>query len=131
VACFPDKSGFALGSIEGRITIQYTQNPESRNFAFKCHRNDKARPVESYAVNAISFHPNTNREFTGTFATAGGDGCVSFWDKDDKERLKLFARVRSLHFNFFFVYYMSLSTGVKFNFMCGNQFYGENLRICC
>ena len=90
VACFPDKGGFALGSIEGRVTIQHTaQDKQAKNFAFKCHRQEvRSQPAEVYAVNAITFHPR------GTFATAGGDGCISFWDKDEKQRLKLFPRVR-------------------------------------
>ena len=54
----------------------------SRNFAFKCHRQQE---TQVYAVNAISFHPRW-----GTFATAGSDGVYTFWDKDSKQRLKMF-----------------------------------------
>ena len=64
VAAFPDKQGFALGSIEGRCSIAYIQSTD-KNFAFKCHRSQD----EIYAVNAIAFHPSF-----GTFATAGSDG---------------------------------------------------------
>lgn len=56
----------------------------SKNFSFKCHRDD-AKNV--YAVNDISFHP-----VHGTFSTAGADGTVSFWDKDSKQRLKPFPK---------------------------------------
>lgn len=41
-----------------------------------------------YAVNNICFHPRY-----GTFATAGSDGVYTFWDKDSKQRLKLFNRM--------------------------------------
>lgn len=85
VSCFPDVSGFALGSIEGRVAIQYlSDNDASRNFAFKCHRDGN----DVYSVNSISFH-NTH----GTFATAGSDGTFHFWDKDSKQRLKQFPKV--------------------------------------
>ena len=40
---------------------------------------------EVFSVNAICFHPN------GTFATVGGDGVYTTWDKDSKQRLKLSA----------------------------------------
>ncbi|CAD7948212.1 unnamed protein product [Amoebophrya sp. A120] len=37
VAAFPDKTGYAVGSIEGRCSIAYVQQTD-KNFAFKCHR---------------------------------------------------------------------------------------------
>lgn len=36
----------------------------------------------------MSFHP-----IYGTFSTAGSDGAFHFWDKDSKQRLKLFPNV--------------------------------------
>jgi mRNA export factor len=85
LAAFPDASGFALGSIEGRVAIQHVEEKNSaKNFAFKCHRHSN----EVYAVNSIAFHPRY-----GTFATAGSDGVYTFWDKDSKQRLKLFNRM--------------------------------------
>jgi len=84
ISCFPDKTGFALGSIEGRVAIHHVEDKDSmKNFAFKCHRDNN----EIFAVNSISFHPSF-----GTFATAGSDGTFNFWDKDSKQRLKPFAR---------------------------------------
>ena len=43
VSIFRDKkgvpAGFALGSVEGRVAIQYINPPTPRdNFTFKCHR---------------------------------------------------------------------------------------------
>jgi mRNA export factor len=73
VACFPDQTGFALGSVEGRVGVQYVQKVTGKDhFAFKCHRQDS----NVYSVNAIAF----NNTF-GTFATVGSDGVVTFWDK--------------------------------------------------
>ncbi|KAI9244723.1 WD40-repeat-containing domain protein [Sporodiniella umbellata] len=80
VSCFIDGKGYAIGSIEGRVGIQYIDEKEaSKCFSFKCHR-DETKNV--YSINSISFHP-----VYGTFATAGADGTVSFWDKDSKQRL--------------------------------------------
>ncbi|KAI7850467.1 WD40-repeat-containing domain protein [Circinella umbellata] len=87
VSCFPDNKGYAIGSIEGRVGIQYVDDKEqSKNFSFKCHR-DEQKNV--FSVNDISFHP-----IYGTFSTAGSDGTVSFWDKDSKQRLKPFSNVQ-------------------------------------
>jgi len=86
IACFPDHGGFAIGSIEGRVGINYIDDKIGRaqNFAFKCHRYE----TQVYAVNNICFH----KQF-GTFATSGSDGTYVFWDKDSKHRLKLFERM--------------------------------------
>jgi mRNA export factor len=80
---FPDKSGFAVGSIEGRVAILHVQEKDvGKNFAFKCHRENS----DVYSVNALAFHS------LGTFATCGGDGRYITWDKDAKTRLKQFER---------------------------------------
>ncbi len=118
LSVFPDKTGFALGSIEGRVAISHVEQKDlkyssshcfhppvpspfalrltedvravpcvRKNFAFKCHRHG-TNGTEVYAVNSIAFH-----EKYGTFATAGSDGGYVFWDKDSKQRLKLFNRM--------------------------------------
>ncbi|CAO3667879.1 unnamed protein product [Rhizopus microsporus] len=85
VSCFIDGKGYAIGSIEGRLGIQYIDEAESaKNFSFKCHR-DETKNV--YSVNSIAFHP-----VSGTFATTGADGTVTFWDKDSKQRLSSLPR---------------------------------------
>ena len=85
VACFPDAKGYLLGSVEGRVAVQYVDDPpppaKGDSFTFKCHRST----TDIYAVNGISFHPRF-----GTFATCGSDGGYTFWDKDSKQRLKGF-----------------------------------------
>ncbi|EME26257.1 hypothetical protein Gasu_61000 isoform 2 [Galdieria sulphuraria] len=86
VAIFTDMTGFALGSIEGRVGIEYIQEADQKlSFAYKCHRDRNNR---IFAVNAISFHP-----VFGTFSTAGSDGYFNFWDKDSKMRLHQFQQV--------------------------------------
>jgi len=85
ISCFIDKTGFALGSIEGRVAIHYIEEKDnSKNFAFKCHRVGN----DTYSVNVLEFHPKF-----GTFATAGSDGTLHFWDKDSRQRLKAFSSV--------------------------------------
>lgn len=85
VAAFPDATGYAVGSIEGRVGIQYVSKGFGKeSFAFKCHR----QGVDVFAVNCICFN---NR--LGTFATVGSDGAVNFWDKDKKKRLKQFPAI--------------------------------------
>jgi len=85
VRLFADNKGFAVGSIEGRVAIQYfDKSLASGNFAFKCHRPPNTNEI--YAVNDIAFNG------AGTFATMGSDGSLHFWDKDSKQRLKAFTR---------------------------------------
>ncbi|PWO00328.1 WD40 repeat-like protein [Tilletiopsis washingtonensis] len=82
--------GFAIGSVEGRVAIQYIRDENKNlNFSFKCHRKDppaaSREPQQLFCVNDISFHP-----VQGTFSTVGSDGSINFWDKDSKTRLKTF-----------------------------------------
>ena len=87
VSVFPNHEGFAVGSIEGRVGIQHMlEKDKEKNFAFKCHRED----ANVYSVNCIHFH----QQF-GTFATCGSDGTYVFWDKDSKQRLKLFHKMNN------------------------------------
>ena len=72
VRFFPDGNGIALGSIEGRVGVEFLEElglqSTMKKYAFKCHRvNDTV-----YPVNCIEFHPR----FRGTFATGGCDGSV-------------------------------------------------------
>lgn len=83
VSCFPDKTGFAIGSIEGRVSIAHVEeNMKEKNFAFKCHRTTD----EIFPVNSIDFHPFYHE----SFSTSGGDGTFVFWDKAAKQKLKGF-----------------------------------------
>lgn len=79
-------TGFAIGSVEGRVAIQYLNpaNPKD-NFTFKCHRSNGTNNnfQDVFVVHDISFHPQH-----GTLATVGSDGRYSFWDKDARTKLK-------------------------------------------
>lgn len=79
IGCYPGASGYAIGSIDGRVGLQWIDaKNEHLNFNFKCHRDGQ----NAYAVNTIAFHP-----VYGTFATGGADGSIIFWDKDSKQKL--------------------------------------------
>lgn len=86
LCCFPDKTGYALASIEGRCSIACIDDVVSKekNFEFKCHRTTSD---EIYPVHAIDFH------VSGVFLTAGGDGTIVIWDKDTKSRVRGFNSV--------------------------------------
>lgn len=81
--------GYGVGSVEGRVAIQHIREEnKASNFSFKCHRKESANrtePSQIYSVNSLAFHPTQ-----GTFVTAGSDGTMSSWDKDNKVRLKAF-----------------------------------------
>lgn len=90
IRCFPNKQGFVLSSIEGRVAVEYLdRNPEiqKKKYAFKCHRIKEDGLERIYPVNAISFHSQYN-----TFATGGSDGYVNVWDGFNKKRLCQFHR---------------------------------------
>ena len=80
--------GIAVGSIEGRVAIEYMDDmgiyycpttPAPKKYAFKCHRvNDTV-----YPVNAIAVHPKYNN----TIATGGADGTVVTWDAAKKKKI--------------------------------------------
>jgi hypothetical protein len=69
VRCFPDGTGFAVGSVEGRVAMEYFDQSEAgqaRKYAFKCHRSSEAGVDTVHPVNSIAFNPAH-----GTFATGG------------------------------------------------------------
>jgi cell cycle arrest protein BUB3 len=81
VQFFPDGHSLALGSVEGRVGIEFFEElalPASmKKYAFKCHRvNDTV-----YPVNCIAFHPR----ILGTFATGGCDGTVGKYNWFEKK----------------------------------------------
>lgn len=87
IKAFPNKQGYVLSSIEGRVAVEYLDpSPEiqKKKYAFKCHRSkDASTRVENiYPVHAIAFH-----QLHSTFATGGADGFVNIWDGANKKRL--------------------------------------------
>ncbi|XP_035792176.1 mitotic checkpoint protein BUB3-like [Anopheles albimanus] len=85
VRCFPNKEGYVMGSIEGRVAVEFfdpSAEVQQKKYAFKCHRAKENGVEHIYPVNAISFHNRYN-----TFATGGSDGLVNIWDGFNKKRL--------------------------------------------
>lgn len=119
ISCFPDMTGFAVGSIEGRVGIQYVNKAqEKNNFAFKCHRENN---TNVYAVNSISFNP------IGTFATCGADGVISFWDKDNKQKLKNFSsKGKPISCSSFNAQGNLFAYGSSYDWSKGSSFYSPN-----
>ncbi|KAF8938731.1 hypothetical protein BGZ58_000258 [Dissophora ornata] len=93
ISCFPKGNGYGIGSIEGRVAMQYVEDKDqSLNFAFRCHREGGQTTREAFSVfsvNCINWHP-----VYGSFSTAGSDGSFAFWDRDSRSRLKLFPKVQ-------------------------------------
>ncbi|KAH7915959.1 WD40 repeat-like protein [Hygrophoropsis aurantiaca] len=81
---------FAVGSLEGRVAIQFIEDKDSaNNYSFRCHRRDQNPTAKDqsiiYAVNDISVNP-----VHGSVSTCGSDGVVNFWDIYGRTRLKTF-----------------------------------------
>lgn len=90
VRCYPNGTGFALSSVEGRVAMEFfdlSEAGQSKKYAFKCHRKSEAGKDTVYPVNAIAFHP-----IYGTFATGGCDGYVNVWDGNNKKRLYQYSK---------------------------------------
>ncbi|KIM60024.1 hypothetical protein SCLCIDRAFT_976483 [Scleroderma citrinum Foug A] len=90
LACMADGKGYAIGSVEGRIGVEYFDpSPEvqDQKYAFKCHRQTIDDVDHVWPVNALAFHPVYN-----TFASAGSDGTVSIWDHKVKKRLRQYPK---------------------------------------
>ena len=100
IRMFPDETGYAMGSCEGRVAVEYiSKEQQEAKYAFKCHRLvDHEKGLEKlYPVNALAFHP-----WYGTFASGGADRTVSIWDGQNKKKLALYkypASIAAMAFN--------------------------------
>jgi len=89
VSCYPDGTGYALSSVEGRVAMEFFDtDPEvqAKKYAFKCHRKSEGGRDIVYPVNTLAFHPTH-----GTFVSGGCDGLVNIWDGANKKRLHQYA----------------------------------------
>ncbi|XP_020233253.1 mitotic checkpoint protein BUB3.2 [Cajanus cajan] len=90
IRCYPNGTGYALSSVEGRVAMEFfdlSEASQTKKYAFKCHRKSEAGRDIVYPVNAIAFHP-----IYGTFATGGCDGYVNVWDGNNKKRLYQYSK---------------------------------------
>ncbi|EIN08222.1 WD40 repeat-like protein [Punctularia strigosozonata HHB-11173 SS5] len=93
LACMVDGQGYATGSVEGRIAVEYFDpSPEmqQKKYAFKSHRQTIDDVDHVWPVNALAFHPTYN-----TLASAGGDGTVSMWNHELKKRIRQYNKYNS------------------------------------
>lgn len=54
------RSGYATGSVEGRIAVEYFDSgseAQEKKYAFKCHRQTINDVDHVWPVNALAFHP--------------------------------------------------------------------------
>ncbi|KAG2432702.1 hypothetical protein HYH02_006685 [Chlamydomonas schloesseri] len=89
VAVYTDGRGYAMGSVEGRVAMEFfdAADAQANKYAFKCHRRNEGGKDVVYPVHSIAFHSGY-----GTFATGGGDGVICTWDGENKKRLSQTAR---------------------------------------
>lgn len=102
ICCYPNHLGYAIGSVDGRVALEFFDLSESfqaKSYAFRCvPKSRSARCSLSAAVNAIEYHPNY-----GTFATGDNDGYCLTWDGEKKRMLYQYLRypssIASLSYN--------------------------------
>ena len=87
IKLIPDGSGYVIGSIDGRVAVEYFDDP-SRQFAFRCHRKKLSDVQFVYPVNSLLFKPSSDILFTG-----GADGCVSCWSLKGRRKLKQYNKI--------------------------------------
>lgn len=88
LSCFPSGEGYALSSIDGRVSVEYySEALQERKYAFKCHRHrDKPAGVDMvYPVTQLLFHKHYN-----SMLTCGADGHVCVWNWETRKRMKQF-----------------------------------------
>lgn len=94
VSLSPSGSGFAVGSVDSKVGIQYFDPAQARfakasalfspctskNVAFKAHRSGN----DVHSVHGVDWHP----KYHETLATVGGDGHYCFWTMSRNQQLK-------------------------------------------
>ena len=76
--------GWAIGSIDGRIAIEYFGDviEQAQRFSFSCNKRSESEKVIVYPVNALTFHPKT-----GILTSGSCNGDICFWDVQSKRKL--------------------------------------------
>ncbi|KAL9225902.1 hypothetical protein vseg_001777 [Gypsophila vaccaria] len=89
--------GFAVGSVDGRVTLQ--SNSDEIGYTFRCVPKSKNRKYHLVTVNDIAFNPCA----PGVFVTGDYEGQVIAWDAKSRKRLLELPRypntVASLSYN--------------------------------
>ncbi|KAE8542512.1 hypothetical protein D1P53_001291 [Cryptococcus gattii VGV] len=88
IATMADGKGWASGSLEGRIAVEYIDPADQGSkYAFRAHRQNVDGTDCVFPINALAYHPIHN-----TFASGGSDGFISIWDHNAKKRMKLYPK---------------------------------------
>ncbi|GMH01768.1 hypothetical protein Nepgr_003607 [Nepenthes gracilis] len=85
VRSIPYLKGFAIGSIDGRVTLElpYLSSTDEMGYTFRCHPKSRNGKYYLAAVNDISFNPL----FFGAFVTGDYEGYAISWDARSRKRL--------------------------------------------
>lgn len=80
----PDQFGWAVGSIDGRIAIEYFGDikHQAQRFSFSCNRHEEEEKTIVYPVSCLAFHP-----VTGILTSGSSKGSIYFWDIQNKRKL--------------------------------------------
>ncbi|XP_031375929.1 mitotic checkpoint protein BUB3.3-like [Punica granatum] len=78
-------SGFAVGSVDGRVAVEVSASSTSKNtaYTFRCHPRAKNGNHHLVSVNDIVFNPCV----LGAFVTGDNEGYVAAWDFQNRRRL--------------------------------------------
>ncbi|WCJ22174.1 Mitotic checkpoint protein BUB3.3 [Euphorbia peplus] len=98
ITSFPYSKGYAVGSIDGRVALDFLSASE-KGYTFRCHPKSNDGMKHLASINDIAFSPRAH----GNFITGDNHGNIIEWDKERKRRLYEFPKfpnsVASLSFN--------------------------------
>ncbi|XP_055809986.1 mitotic checkpoint protein BUB3.3 [Solanum dulcamara] len=76
--------GFVVGSIDGRVLLEYIcKSNSNEGYAFRCHPKVKDGRRHLVTVNDIAFNPS----IIGSFVTGDNDGYATLWDARGRKRI--------------------------------------------
>jgi cell cycle arrest protein BUB3 len=80
----PNDFGWAIGSIDGRIAIDYFGDiqHQAQRFSFSHQKHEEGQEVVIYPVSALCFNPQS-----GILASGSCQGNITFWDLDAKRKV--------------------------------------------
>ncbi|KAI5964316.1 BUB3 [Candida pseudojiufengensis] len=104
IKVFPDQQGFAVSSIDGRVSIETFNDTTNeinseiqQSYVFKSHRHFDPNTETDlvYPINSITFNKHTSQSSSNRntlLYTGGSDGYICLWDIKKRKRLKQFPK---------------------------------------
>ncbi|XVE85792.1 hypothetical protein DITRI_Ditri17bG0119700 [Diplodiscus trichospermus] len=85
VCSIPYSKGYAVGSVDGRVKLEISYPPSSKNmgYMFRCHPKSRDGRYHLVPVNDITFNPF----ISGALVTGDNEGYVTAWDAKSRRRL--------------------------------------------